>query len=101
MPPEAVHTKVWRTRRLPDQRNRVTPPLRSALQKHDHRTDNRSSRRGLVSHLSYVPNGYRNVAMLQSLPQNDREVLVERTKRDYQDMCRAEYDLPGLIKQRN
>jgi len=51
---------------------------------------------GLVTHLSYVPRDYRNVAMLESLPEKDREVLVGRAKRDYENMCRMEYDLPGV-----
>jgi hypothetical protein len=55
---------------------------------------------GLVSHLSYVPSGYRNVVLLDTLSQNDREELVGRTRRDYQAMCRTEYDLPSPIKKR-
>jgi hypothetical protein len=55
---------------------------------------------GLVSHLSYVPSGYRTVAMLGSLPEKDRATLVGRAKRDYEDMCRAEYDPPSLRRVR-
>ena len=55
---------------------------------------------GLVSHLSYVPNGYRNVPMLGSLPEKDRAALLSRAKRDYEDMCRAEFDLPDVTKPR-
>jgi 3',5'-cyclic AMP phosphodiesterase CpdA len=53
---------------------------------------------GLVSHLSYVPSGYRNMAMLESLPEKDRATLVWRTRRDYDDMCGSEYDLPNPKK---
>ncbi len=53
---------------------------------------------GLVTHLSYVPSDYRRLAMLGSLPEKDRATLVGRAKRDYEDMCRAEYDLPSLKK---
>jgi hypothetical protein len=56
---------------------------------------------GLVSHLSYVSSDYRNVAILGSLPEKDRETLVGRAKRDYGDMCRAEYDLPSVTQDRN
>ncbi len=55
---------------------------------------------GLVSHLSYVPSDYRKVAMLGGLPEKDRAMLVERAKRDYEDMCRSEYDLPTVTKNR-
>jgi Icc protein len=53
---------------------------------------------GLVSHLSYVPNNYRNLSMLGSLPEKDRAQLVARAKNDYENMSRAEYDRPDLIK---
>jgi len=56
---------------------------------------------GLVTHLSYVPSGYKNVAMLTSLPEKDRATVVGRAKRDYEDMCRAEYDFPNVTKKRN
>jgi 3',5'-cyclic AMP phosphodiesterase CpdA len=49
----------------------------------------------LVTHLSYVPNGYREVQMLGSLPEKDRASLVERAKKDYAEMCRTEFDVPG------
>lgn len=52
---------------------------------------------GLVSHMSYVPRDYRNVAMLASLPEKDRAALVARARRDYEDMCRTEYDLPKAV----
>ncbi len=48
---------------------------------------------GLVSHLSYVPSNYRTVEMLGSLPEKDRARLVEAAKKDYQDMCRGEFDV--------
>ena len=47
---------------------------------------------GLVTHLSYVPADYRTVAMLSGIPEKDRVVLVERARRDYDELCRAEYD---------
>ena len=55
---------------------------------------------GLVSHLSYVPNDYRNVAMLGGLPENDRAALVAHAKRDYQDMCDTEFDVRNVTKPR-
>ena len=55
---------------------------------------------GLVSHLSYVPSGYRNVPMLGSVSEEERVALVGRARRDYEDMRRAEYDLPNLTKDR-
>ncbi len=50
---------------------------------------------GLVSHLSYVPNDYRNVAMLGSLPEKERADLVGRARRDYEHLRGAEYEVPG------
>jgi hypothetical protein len=50
---------------------------------------------GLVSHLSYVPSGYRHVTMLDTLSKKDRSELVERTRRDYETLRRTEYDPPS------
>jgi Icc protein len=47
---------------------------------------------GLVSHLSYVPNGYRKLAMLGSLAAKDRAAIVEGARRDYHEMCRIEFE---------
>jgi len=55
---------------------------------------------GLVSHLSYVPSGYQNLAMLAGLSENDRATLVGRAKKDYEEMCRTEYDVPKTAKNR-
>ncbi len=46
---------------------------------------------GLVSHLSYVPSGYRYITMLDSLSEENRSALVERTRRDYEALRRTEY----------
>ena len=48
---------------------------------------------GLISHLSYVPSAYAKVEMLGTLPEKDRIALVERAKKDYQEMCRGEFDV--------
>jgi 3',5'-cyclic-AMP phosphodiesterase len=50
---------------------------------------------GLVSHLSYVPSGYRHITMLDTLSKKDRSELVERTRRDYEELRRTEYDRPS------
>ncbi len=50
---------------------------------------------GLVSHLSYIPSGYRYITILDSLSEKDRSVLVERTKRDCEALRRTEYDPPS------
>ena len=50
---------------------------------------------GLVSHLSYVPSGYRYITMLDTLSKSDRSELVERTRRDYEELRRTEYDPPS------
>jgi 3',5'-cyclic-AMP phosphodiesterase len=47
---------------------------------------------GLVSHLSYVPAGYEEVAMLSSLTAEAREQLLAQNRRDYQELCKSEYD---------
>jgi len=44
---------------------------------------------------------YRKVAMLASPPERDRAALVARARRDHEDMWRAEYALPSVIKDRN
>jgi len=43
----------------------------------------------------------RKVAMLGGLPEKDRAALVGRAKRDYEGMCRAEYALPTVTKNRD
>ena len=50
---------------------------------------------GLVSHLSYVPSGYRYIRMLDTLAEKDRSELVERTRRDCEELRRTEYDPPS------
>ncbi len=55
---------------------------------------------GLVTHLSYVPSDYWKVEMLGSLPEKDRAELIGRARRDYEEMCRAEYGQPRVTKDR-
>jgi 3',5'-cyclic AMP phosphodiesterase CpdA len=47
---------------------------------------------GLISHLSYVPAGYEEIAILDSLADETREQLLAQTRRDYQELCKIEYD---------
>jgi Icc protein len=47
---------------------------------------------GLISHLSYIPAGYEEIAMLSSLTDEDRAQLLAQNQRDYQEFCRTEYD---------
>jgi 3',5'-cyclic-AMP phosphodiesterase len=47
---------------------------------------------GLISHLSYVPAGYEEVAALSSLTDEAREKLLAQNRRDYQELCKSEYD---------
>lgn len=47
---------------------------------------------GLVSHLSYVPAGYEAVPMLGGLSDEARTKLVARNWRDYQDLCKSEFE---------
>ena len=47
---------------------------------------------GLVSHLSYVPAGYEEVAMLSGLTFEARDKLLAQNRQDYQELCRREYD---------
>jgi 3',5'-cyclic-AMP phosphodiesterase len=47
---------------------------------------------GLVSHLSYVPAGYEEVAMLGGLTDEARDKLLAQNRQDYQELCRREYD---------
>ena len=49
-------------------------------------------RYGLLSHLSYVPAGYEEVAMLNGLSEEARAKLLAQNRRDYQDLCKTEYD---------
>jgi hypothetical protein len=39
-----------------------------------------------------VPGDYRTVAMLTGVPDKDRRALVGRARRDYEELCSAEYD---------
>ena len=47
---------------------------------------------GLVSHLSYVPNSYEPMALLSGFKAADREQIVEQSRRDYQALCKSEFD---------
>jgi len=47
---------------------------------------------GLISHLSYVPADYEEVAMLSGLTDEARAKLLAQNRRDYQELCKSEYD---------
>ena len=47
---------------------------------------------GLISHLSYVPAGYEEVAMLSSLTDGARAQLFAQNRRDYEKLCKTEHD---------
>ena len=47
---------------------------------------------GLISHLSYVPSGYEEVAILNTLTDEARTKLLAQTQKDYQELCKTEYD---------
>ncbi|MBV8451515.1 MAG: phosphodiesterase [Deltaproteobacteria bacterium] len=47
---------------------------------------------GLISHLSYVPAGYEEIALLNGLTGEARAQLLAQTRRDYQELCKTEYD---------
>ena len=47
---------------------------------------------GLVSHLSYIPNSYEPMALLSSLKAAEREQIVEQSRRDYEALCKSEFD---------
>jgi 3',5'-cyclic-AMP phosphodiesterase len=47
---------------------------------------------GLVSHLSYIPTGYEEVALLGSLTDEARQQLLAQNRREYQELCDTEYD---------
>ena len=47
---------------------------------------------GLVSHLSYFPDGYEEVSMLASLTDEARAKLLAQNRHDYQALCKSEYD---------
>jgi 3',5'-cyclic AMP phosphodiesterase CpdA len=47
---------------------------------------------GLISHLSYIPAGYDEIAMLSRLTDEARTKLLAQNRRDYQELCRTEYD---------
>ena len=44
----------------------------------------------LISHLSYVPASYEEVAMLRSLEASTK--LLAQNRRDYQEFCKTEYE---------
>jgi 3',5'-cyclic-AMP phosphodiesterase len=48
---------------------------------------------GLISHLSYIPAGYEEIAMLRSLTNEARTQLLAQNWRDYQELCKTEYDI--------
>ena len=47
---------------------------------------------GLISHLSYVPAGYEEIAMLSSLTNEARLKFLAQNRHEYQELCRTEYD---------
>jgi len=47
---------------------------------------------GLISHLSYIPMDYEEIAILNSLTSEDRAELLAQNQRDYQELCQTEYD---------
>jgi hypothetical protein len=47
---------------------------------------------GLISHLSYIPAGYEEIAVLGNLTDEARAELLARNRRDYQEFCEVEYD---------
>jgi len=47
---------------------------------------------GLVSHLSYVPNGYRSMPLLANVAETDRAKIVEQNHRDYDAIARDEFN---------
>ena len=47
---------------------------------------------GLISHLSYVPAGYEEIALLNGLTGEARAQLLAQTRGDYQELCKTEYD---------
>jgi 3',5'-cyclic AMP phosphodiesterase CpdA len=46
---------------------------------------------GLISHLSYIPAGYEELAVLRSLTNEARAQLLEQTRRNYLELCKTEY----------
>jgi 3',5'-cyclic-AMP phosphodiesterase len=47
---------------------------------------------GLVSHLSYIPAGYETVNALTSLTKEAAVEWLAQNRREYQELCKAEYD---------
>ena len=47
---------------------------------------------GLISHLSYIPAGYEEIAVLSSLTREARTQLLAQNRRDYQELCKTEYN---------
>lgn len=50
---------------------------------------------GLVSHLSYIPSSYEQLAMLGALDEVTRDKMVAQSKRDYALLCASEFDCKG------
>jgi 3',5'-cyclic AMP phosphodiesterase CpdA len=47
---------------------------------------------GLISHLSYIPADYEEIAILNSLTSEDRAQLLAQNRRDYEELCKTEYN---------
>ena len=47
---------------------------------------------GLISHLSYIPAGYEEIPILSTLTSEDRAQLLSQNRRDYQEICKTEYN---------
>jgi 3',5'-cyclic-AMP phosphodiesterase len=47
---------------------------------------------GVISHLSYIPAGYEEIAVLSSLTREARTQLLAQNRRDYQELCKTEYN---------
>jgi 3',5'-cyclic AMP phosphodiesterase CpdA len=47
---------------------------------------------GLVSHLSYIPNSYEPIALLSSLNIAERGKIIAQSRRDYDALCKSEFD---------
>lgn len=47
---------------------------------------------GLISHLSYVPASYEEVAVLSRLTDEARAQLLAQNRRDYEKLCKTEYN---------
>lgn len=47
---------------------------------------------GLISHLSYIPAGYEELPILNSLTSEARAQLLAQNRRDYLELCKTEYN---------